>query len=509
MFKVFWKTDFCSHLTSVGTFSTRDFQSERFDGLSSVASSSIVTPSTGQYFNALWRSYERPGWNCCWSKRFAQVCQGERWCWTLFFSNWSSRSTPVRMITAFDASFCSRSDGSSQEQPCFGVWRRCITSWTGNHVVWHEWPGAVCQQKHKPLVVPATPLSLPAATLSTWGILTGAWLNFFKPARCWALWWSPTPRLCMTHTTVSPWSPTWLTGGQALKSGWSTSRLVPWVAPCDRRQVTGNLPMVSLRPVWGKPWLTNFATRRSSDEPGYVAAKKNENPRRETWRAGIFNEDSQAEALNECQEAKEWLPTWECQSPENDPAPAEGDLTAELFADEEFKMNEEHAWRCSVWLGATECQGSWECLLRAVLCSCQVCQRPARMPWRHCECAHVPREVYVQDTDYFAWGSLEMHTCFPTPSRHIWEGHKSQTTRAQVEQLKIQLVEVDDDTWFLISAKVWAFLRRCGLRNCPGWPWWPCRALAQQEKYFRLFCVSWCLHPSGTWPMIGLPGGNM
>ena len=160
------------------------------------------------------------------------------------------------MITAFDAGFCSRSDGSSQGDYFVVLANSHVLesgedtytiSWTWHRFVCHEWPGAVCQQKHKPLVVPAMPLSLPAATLSTWGILTGAWLNFFKPAQCWALWWSPMPRPCRTYTTVSPWSPTWLTGGRALRSEWSRNRSVPWVAPCEGCRVTGNLPTVSRR----------------------------------------------------------------------------------------------------------------------------------------------------------------------------------------------------------------------------------------------------------------------
>ena len=63
----------------------------------------------------------------------------------------------LRMITAFDASFCSRSDGSSQ-----GGYFVMLAN---NQVLG---PGeAVCQQKHKLLVVQAMRQSLPAATLST------------------------------------------------------------------------------------------------------------------------------------------------------------------------------------------------------------------------------------------------------------------------------------------------------------------------------------------------------
>ena len=64
--------------------------------------------------------------------------------------------------------------------------------------------------------------------------------------------------------------------------------------------------------------------------------------------------------------------------------PAEGDLTAELFADEEFKMNEEHDV-AQYDLVPQNAKVSENVCLRTVLCSCQVCQRPARKPWRACD----------------------------------------------------------------------------------------------------------------------------
>ena len=126
----------------------------------------------------------------------------------------------------------------------------------------------------------------------------------------------------------------------------------------------------------GKPWLTNFATRgfKFLYDPGYVAAKKKTLEEKREELESSTKTRKQKLSKNAKKPKNDFQPE-NAKAPENDLIPAEGDLTAELFADEEFKMNEEQ-----YDLVPQNAKVSENVCLRAVLCSCQVCQRPARKP---------------------------------------------------------------------------------------------------------------------------------
>ena len=255
----------------------------------------------------------------------------------------------LRMITAFDASFCSRSDGSSQ-----GGYFVMLA----NNSVLESGEGPYHILDWKSFRLPRVARSSLSAEAQAAGCASDATefaCRYFEHLRF------PDWSLAELLQAKSVLNPVMITDAKALYDSYHRESLISNVT--DRRssleirvvkEQIGSLGG-SMRWVSSDRQLADGLTKSSMRQtladklrhakikflydPGYVAAKK------KTWEERQKELESSTKTRTYSKNVKksknDIMPEIN-ETPENDLTPADENMMAELYADEEFKMNEEH-----------------------------------------------------------------------------------------------------------------------------------------------------------------------